>query len=185
MSLPRSKQTGIMKSVRLVWITATELNNRGFEIEKKAENLDWVSIGFVQGNGTKLIPTTYTFTDSKISTTGKYLYRLKQIDNDGSIEYSYVVEVNPAPAEIFLLDQNYPNPFNPSTKISFSIPEPSSLRLSIYNVVGEEVAVAAEGYYQAGYHEVTFNSANLPSGVYLYKLQYKGSILMKKMLLLE
>ncbi len=173
------------ENVSLAWNTATELNNYGFGIEKKTENSAWHSIGFVAGNGTKQTPTSYTFTDPEISSTGKCFYRLKQIDNDGSFIYSSVVEITLAPSDGFVLEQNYPNPFNPTTKIRFSLPESSTLRLSIYNVVGEEVAVLAEGYYQAGHHELTFSSTNLPSGVYLYKLQYRGSVQMKKMLLLE
>ncbi len=173
------------ESVNLAWTTATELNNYGFEIEKKTENSGWYSIGFVKGNGTTQTPASYTFKDSKIISTGRCSYRLKQIDNDGTFEFSSVVEINLAPADGFVLEQNYPNPFNPSTKISFNIPESSNLRLSVYNIIGQEVAVPAEGFFQAGYHEVTFNAKNLPSGIYLYKLQYEGNVQMKKMLLLE
>jgi hypothetical protein len=173
------------ESVNLAWTTATELNNYGFEVEKNTGNSGWYLIGFVRGNGTKQTPTSYSFTDSKIISANKCFYRLKQIDDNGSFTYSSVVEINPVPAGGFVLEQNYPNPFNPSTKIRFSIPVSSNLRLSIYNVIGEEVAILAEGHYQAGYHEVTYNSSGLPSGVYLYKLQYGSSIQMKKMLLLE
>jgi hypothetical protein len=172
-------------NVTLNWETATELNNYGFEIEKKTESTGWYSIGFVNGNGTRQTPSNYSFTDSKISKSGKYCYRLKQIDNNGTYQYSPTVEMNLNPANGFVLEQNYPNPFNPTTKIRFSIPQSSVIKLSVYNVIGEEIAVLADGYYEAGYHEVNFKSANLPSGVYLYKLQYGGLVQMKKMLLLE
>lgn len=171
--------------VILKWVTATELNNYGFEIQKKTDYTNWYTIGFINGNGTKESSTSYSFSDDKISTSGKYSYRLKQIDNNGKSDYSAVVEMDINPAKGFVLDQNYPNPFNPSTKISFSIPKSSVVKLSVYNVVGEEVTVLAQGYFDAGYHEVNFNSVSLPSGVYLYKLQYEGMTLMKKMLLLE
>lgn len=171
--------------VILKWETATELNNYGFEIERKTDNTEWYAIGFINGGGTKQSPSSYSFTDAKINMPGKYSYRLKQIDNNGTYDYSSVVELNLNPANGFVLEQNYPNPFNPSTKIRFSIPKASTVKLSVYNVVGEEVALLAEGFFDTGYHEVEFNSANLPSGVYLYKLQYEGSTLMKKMLLLE
>jgi hypothetical protein len=120
-----------------------------------------------------------------ISTSGKYSYRLKQIDNNGTYDYSDVVEMDLNLARGFVLDQNYPNPFNPATKIRFSIPKSSLVKLSVYNVIGEEIVVLAEGFYDAGYHEVNFSSVSLPSGVYLYKLQYEGMTLMKKMLLVE
>ncbi len=173
------------QNVNLQWQTATELNNYGFEIQKKTGNSGWYSIGFVKGNGTTQSPESYSFSDSKISQPGKYVYRLKQIDNNGSFNYSPVVEMNINPSNGFVLEQNYPNPFNPETKIRFSIPGASYVKLSVYNVVGEEIAVLADGYYEAGYHEVNFKSANFPSGVYLYKIQYDGLVRMKKMLLLE
>jgi hypothetical protein len=172
-------------NVNLNWETATELNNYGFEIEKKTEFSNWYTIGFVEGSGTKQSPSSYSFNDLKISQAGKYSYRLKQIDNNGSFNYSQTVEMNLNPANGFVLEQNYPNPFNPSTRISFSIPKSSLVKLSVYNVIGEEIRVLADGFYDAGYHEVNFNSQDLSSGVYLYRLQYEGLIQMKKMLLLE
>ena len=172
-------------NVNLTWETASELNNHGFEIEKKSRQMSWYSIGFVKGNGTTISSNQYSFTDSRICRPGKYFYRLKQIDNNGSYVYSPAVEINMNPANGFVLDQNYPNPFNPSTKIRFSIPEASNVKLSVYNAIGEEIAVPANGFYEAGYHEVTFKASNLSSGVYLYKIEYEGLIQMRKMLLLE
>jgi hypothetical protein len=85
----------------------------------------------------------------------------------------------------FNLDQNYPNPFNPSTNINFSIPESGNVRLAVYNLVGEEVAVLVDGFTQAGFYEATFDASNLPSGIYLYKLQSANSVQTKKMMLLK
>jgi hypothetical protein len=88
------------------------------------------------------------------------------------------------PAE-YTLEQNYPNPFNPSTKINYNVPEAGNVKLAVYNIVGEEVAVLVNGYTQAGSFDVTFNASNLPSGVYLYKLQSANSVQTKKMILLK
>ncbi len=93
--------------------------------------------------------------------------------------------MNLNPASGFALEQNYPNPFNPSTTIRFSIPQSSNVKLSVYNVVGQEISVLINGTIEAGSHEATFNTVNLSSGVYLYKLQCEGLTLMKKMLFLE
>ena len=173
-------------NVNLNWQTASELNNYGFEIEKRTELSDnWFTIGFKHGNGTRQTPSYYSFSDTKINSPGVYYYRLKQIDNNGNYEYSSVVEMNLNPASGFALEQNYPNPFNPSTTIRFSIPQTSNVKLSVYNVVGQEISVLINGNIEAGSHEATFNTVNLSSGVYLYKLQYEGLTLMKKMLFLE
>ena len=85
----------------------------------------------------------------------------------------------------FDLAQNYPNPFNPSTNIKFSVPEAGNVKLSVYNLVGEEVAVLVNGFSQAGTFEATFDASNLSTGVYLYKLQSTNSVQTKKMMLLK
>jgi hypothetical protein len=157
--------------VHLNWITATELNNYGFEIQKLSGD-QFNTIGFVAGNGTSTEKHSYTFTDENVS-TGVYSYRLKQIDYNGNFEYSDAIEVDVTPAD-FTLEQNYPNPFNPSTKIKFSLAAESVVSLKVFNVIGEEVAVLVNGTLPAGIQELDFNSNNLSSGIYFYKLEANG-----------
>jgi hypothetical protein len=171
-------------NVVLNWSTATETNNHMFEVERRADEGEYFTIGYVNGAGTTTEPQNYTFTDKSVE-TGKYSYRLKQLDFDGRYHYSGEVEVDVKGPLTFNLVQNYPNPFNPSTNINYSIPEAGNIRLSVYNIVGEEVAVLVDGFSQAGFFEVSFNASNLPSGVYMYKLQSANSVQTKKMMLLK
>ena len=178
--------TGITNNgaVELSWTTASETNNQMFEIQRQSSGSEFTTIGFVNGHGTTTETQEYNYVDRTVS-TGIYSYRLKQIDFDGTYEYSDVVEVDvQAPLE-FALDQNYPNPFNPSTSIQYSIPETGNVRLAVFNLIGEEVAVLVNGTVQAGHYEVSFNASSLPSGVYLYKLQSANSVEVKKMMLLK
>lgn len=170
-------------SVTLNWETATETNNKGFEIQKSIGS-EFQTIGYVQGNGTTTQSSCYSYTDSKLN-SGTYTYRLKQVDFDGTINYSNAVEVNVLAAADFALDQNYPNPFNPTTNINFSIAETGNVTLAVYNTIGQEVATLVNGVMAAGQHEVTLNAQSLPSGAYFYKLQSGGSTMIKKMLLLK
>ncbi|MCC6550119.1 MAG: T9SS type A sorting domain-containing protein [Ignavibacteriaceae bacterium] len=171
--------------VILDWTTATETNNARFEVERKSGNEDWSVIGSVRGSGTTTSSTAYRFTDNS-AVTGIYSYRLKQIDLDGSYEYSNVIEVNVGHPSEFALYQNYPNPFNPSTMISFALPKSEEVSLRIYDILGNEVAVLLSGKLDAGNHTVEFNASELSSGVYLYKLQIKdGNALYGKMNLLK
>jgi photosystem II stability/assembly factor-like uncharacterized protein len=157
--------------VNLSWITATELNNYGFQVERRnSASNEWVNIGFVNGNGSSTETRYYSFSDNSVP-VGKYTYRLKQLDFSGSYEYSNEVEVSILEVlNDFTLNQNYPNPFNPSTRISFSIPKSGYTSLKIYDVLGKEVSNPIEGELNEGNYEIHFNASNLSSGIYFYSL---------------
>lgn len=171
-------------NVILKWTTATESNNSGFEIERRSSNTNWSKIAFVQGFGTSTEKQSYSFTDKNLS-RGKYQYRLKQIDFDGTFEYSKSIEVDVTLPAKFELAQNYPNPFNPTTSISFTIPQSGNVKLAVYNLLGQEVAVILNEYKEAGSYNIEFDAQNMNSGVYLYKLESNGLTLTKKMTLLK
>ena len=138
----------------------------------------------MQGYGNSNSPKEYTYTDKDLTGGTKYMYRLKQIDNDGKYQYSKEVEVEVVPKE-YSLYQNYPNPFNPSTTIKFDLPESSEVNLTVYNILGEKVITLVNGMKKAGYHSVEFNAGNIASGMYIYRLQTPNFIQTKKMLLLK
>ena len=177
--------------VVLKWTTATELNNRGFEIERsltptpsrREGAIEWVKVGFVQGIGTSTHKKDYSYVDA-VTEYGKYAYRLKQIDFDGTFSYSEEVYVEAGlKPESFTLEQNYPNPFNPTTFIKFNLPQASKINLSVYNSLGELVNVIAYGEYEAGVYERVFNASSLASGIYIYVLKTDNVVLNQKMVL--
>ncbi len=173
-----------LRSVVLNWTTATELNNSGFEVERKYADGQFVTIGHVQGNGTTTERQDYLFTDANVE-IGTYTYRLKQIDFNGSFEYSNEIFANvTAPVE-FNLEQNYPNPFNPSTTINFSIAEPSFVKLAVYNLLGEEIKILKNENMNAGVYNISFDASSLPSGIYLYKIETVQYTSAKKMMLMK
>lgn len=154
--------------VTLSWSTATETNNKGFEVQRLNGGL-FETIGFVNGNSTSTIRNNYSFVDVN-AVSGKQVYRLKQIDLDGTAHYSNTVEVDiTAPAE-FSLAQNYPNPFNPSTVINYQLAAKSSVTLKVYDVMGNEVASLVNENQDAGSYSVKFNASGLASGIYFYQL---------------
>ena len=171
-------------SVALKWNTATELNNFGFNIERKSVNSSWAQIAFVHGNGNSNSPKEYSYIDNTLS-AGKYSYRLKQIDNNGTYKYSKVVEVNIGSPAAFVLDQNYPNPFNPSTTISYALPTGSNVKLVIYNSLGQEVRTLVNGFKDAGIHKINFSALNMTSGMYFYKIEAGSFTQVRKMILLK
>ena len=168
-------------NVRLNWQTASETNNSGFEIQRKTDNLlpggeqkGWVDIGFVEGNRTTTEESNYTYFDKEIK-SGSYDYRLKQVDLDGSFEYSEIVSVEISSPTEFSLSQNYPNPFNPATIIQYSIPSAGNIKLTVFNSLGEKIAVLVDEYKKAGNYKISFDAHSFTSGIYFYRLQANNS----------
>ncbi|MBA4316772.1 MAG: hypothetical protein C0412_00070 [Flavobacterium sp.] len=170
--------------VNLNWRTATEINNYGFEIQRKSEISDWQRIGFVQGHGNSNSTKKYYFIDDNIL-SGTIKYRLKQIDFDGKYEYSKEVDIQVEPPNKLTINYNYPNPFNPSTRISYSIPTNGLITLKIFDVLGNEVTTLVNEDKSAGKHEISFNGKFLSSGTYICKLRFGNSEVSKKLLLLK
>jgi hypothetical protein len=203
--------------VLLNWKTATETNNMGFEIERKSltptpsqrewalGNFKWEEVGFINGSGTTTETQSYSFKDKNLS-AGTYQYRLKQIDLDGTLEYSNTIEVEIKTLDEFKLEQNYPNPFNPVTTIKYTIPnvtlslssraesrEGTRVTLKVYDILGSEVATLVNKEQPAGNYEVKFSATSgatkFSSGIYFYKLSVTGEagafVQTKKMILLQ
>jgi len=174
--------------VKLNWLTITEKNNYGFEIERSKNSTDksdnWEKIGFVKGKGTTTEIQSYAFNDEYLP-AGKYSYRLKQIDFDGTTSYSNIIEVDIDLPNAFSLEQNYPNPFNPSTTINYQIPELSFVTLKVYDVLGSEVATLVNKELPVGNYEIEFDATTLPSGIYFYRLQAGSFVETKKMVLMK
>jgi hypothetical protein len=175
----------INSEVMLNWKTETEVNNYGFNIERRINKGDWDSIAFIVGSGNSNSPKEYCYCDKDLFAGGSiFQYRLKQMNNDGTFEYSDVVEVEVVPDQ-YELSQNYPNPFNPITTIRFSLPKLTQLKINLYNMIGELVETLAEGTYDAGYHKATLNAQNLPSGAYIYRIESSEFVQVKKMILIK
>ena len=166
--------------VRIDWSTSSEVNNYGFEIERRVGQETFfkkLTGGFVSGHGTTIQPHQYSFVDSMAN--GETLtYRLKQINLDGTFEYSDPIQVEMLTAvqvestpTTFELFQNHPNPFNPTTTIRYSLPHRSRVRLVVFNAIGEQAAILQNEDQEAGYHEVRFYGTNLPSGVYYCQME--------------
>jgi hypothetical protein len=159
--------------VSLYWTTATEINNKGFEVERRSESTPFASVGFIEGKGTTSDKQDYTFTDKNLS-AGNYVYRLKQVDFNGSITYSDEINVEVSVPLTYSLSQNYPNPFNPVTKIEFTLAYNSSVTLRIFDILGQEVNKFTNSDMKSGYHTYSFDGSKISSGIYFYQLEAEG-----------
>lgn len=172
------------KSIELKWKTATEVDNYGFEIERSYNQKEWSKIDFVAGQGTVNTPTDYTYTDKSFDLSAPVVsYRLRQLDRDGSYDYSEVVTVAIESSPTISL-RNFPNPFNPSTTISFNLKTNDVVTLTVYNELGQAMErVLNNEALNAGSHAISFNGDNLPSGTYMYELRTSAGTTINKMIL--
>ncbi len=163
------------RDVKLNWSTSSETNNSGFDVERSSAEGQWTKVGNIQGSGTTNSQKDYSFTDKNLA-SGKYEYRLKQIDYNGQFTYfNLSSEVNIGLPTKFELSQNYPNPFNPTTKINYDLPYDSKVSMILYDVTGREVAKLVNEIKTAGYYTIDFNASNLSSGMYFYRLVTEGN----------
>ncbi len=174
------------RTIEIRWSTSTEIDNFGFEIERRTEGKnEWKKIGFVNGAGNSNSTKYYSFIDEEPA-SGTINYRLKQIDNNGDLKYSNVITLNTnIGAANFKIYQNYPNPFNPSTTIKYSVPEKGFVKLKVYDVLGNEIKTLVEEIKEAGTYNFEFNAEGLASGLYFYKIDAGVSSIIRKMILLK
>jgi Secretion system C-terminal sorting domain len=181
--------TGVLdgNSVTLNWKTATEINNRGFEIQRSEagnQTSGWTKLGYIQGFGTSTNTHSYSYTDENLN-AGRYNYRLKQIDNNGTYKYINLAESFDVKVMDYTLSQNYPNPFNPTTVIRYSIPQMNHVTIKVYNVLGKEVATLVNEEKPAGSYQVNFSALHFSSGVYYYTISAGNFNATKKMILMK
>ena len=169
----------------MLWSTLSELNNAGFEVQRKSTKSSWTRIGFVNGAGSSQTHTDYEFTDRNLSSS-TYSYRLKQIDFNGNFEYFELPDaVTIGIPDKFSLAQNYPNPFNPVTTIAYGIPVFGNVKLKVFDMSGREIISIVSDFKDAGYYVAKFDASSLASGTYIYRIECGNFVSAMKMLLLK
>ena len=177
-------------TITLNWTTLSEVNNFGFDLERSGDGEAFEHIVFIPGNGTTNEPQFYTFDDELPGAAEIYYYRLRQVDTNGSAEYSKVLQVSVSPPESFALHQNFPNPFNPETRIAYALPSDSRVRLIIYDIRGHKIKTLVDDWQTAGLKETLWDGRNeqgfpASSGLYFYRLTAGPFASSKRMFLIR
>ena len=185
--------------ITLQWVTESEINNLGFNLDRKTPITDWSQIASyvthpaLQGQGSVSHQTIYTFTDNTVQENESYDYRLSDVDYDGNVEYHSLQLMGVSSTNIpeqFILYPNYPNPFNPVTTIRYDLPKESFVDITVYDMLGNVVYNLVNTNQSSGYKSVQWNAINnqgepVSAGVYLYKIQAENFVDTKKMILLK
>ena len=172
--------------VHLSWQTTSETSNAGFEVQhRRGEAASFVQAGFVQGAGTTTEVQRYRYQIADLP-PGQHTFRLKQVDFDGSVQYSNEVAVEISLPTRYHLSGAYPNPFNPQTQFELVVREAQRVRAEVYNMLGQRVAVLYDGAVQDGVlTRLTFEAGNLSSGSYLLRVQGEAFTATRRMALIK
>jgi len=161
-------------SVTLTWTTTSETNNTGFAVEQRASGAEaFGEIGFVEGAGTTTQTQRYRF-DATVAEPGTYDYRLRQVDVDGTVEYSPVVTVRVKPDRPYTLQMLGPNPFRAETAMELAVRTPQTTKAMLYNTLGQRVATLFDGHVTPSRPlRLDVSARGLTAGVYLVRIQGK------------
>jgi hypothetical protein len=170
-------------NAQLNWSTDTEENNKGFEVQRSIDQSSWTVLSFIAGAGNSQTEKDYQYLDQNLP-AGTYYYRLRQVDYDGNSSFSKVVPITFDGDLALELKQNHPNPFNNYTSISMVIPKAGRVQLMLYDQMGRPIQQLMDEEKMPGTYTVTLNKNGLSSGIYYYKMNALGQVIVKKMTVL-
>jgi len=198
--------TGHDSYVEVEWITASEIDNAGFNlyhsISKEGEKSQ-LNEALIPAQGDELQGASYSFTDEDVTNGVTYYYWLEDVDLHGRSSMHGPVSAIPTSVEerkempipaVFSLAQNYPNPFNATTLIRYALPavsgQQSAVSLKIYNIAGQEVRTLVDEEQAPGYYSVSWDGRDglgkeVSSGIYFYRLKAGSYTEIRKMVLLK
>ncbi|NIA32049.1 MAG: T9SS type A sorting domain-containing protein, partial [Actinobacteria bacterium] len=171
------------------WTTASESNNAGFYLQRRTAHGAFSDVKYFRGHGTTFVENEYEYHDKNLA-PGFYFYRLKQIDDDGSVNYSAEISVDLQPSRSEFRLAVYPNPFNSATRIKFYLYQSNNVTVQIFDLLGRKLKTLWQGQLPAGWHEqkwqgVDQSDRELPSGIYFVRIQIGNKLRMQKVMLLR
>jgi|GEM_PF-6740159 len=178
--------------VLLRWVTATETDNYGFEVQRSMDGVDFVTIGFVRGRGTSTVQQTYSFVDHLPHETEAVYYRLKQIDFSGAVHFSRVLRVKFTQPETWEVAGPFPNPARGGAEMRVHFPatvQEDEIRVDIFDVLGRNVRTFVPAADKSGAFRVVWDGRDklgqeVSAGVYFFVLRYHSKKIASRKLLL-
>lgn len=181
---PRSPEINVKFSdnfYEVEWEGGSYKDAAKYILERSIGSNDFIVVGQQIANNTNT--GRYTLLSEKVDQPEIIYFRIKQVNNDGSVVYSDVVKVGQGNIDDVIIGQNFPNPFNPTTLIEFELVQDSEVEVKVYNLAGKEISQLHKGFLSKGVHQFTFDAQGFPSGVYLYQITTPFSSQTRKMIL--
>jgi hypothetical protein len=168
--------------IRLDWATAAEINNRGFEVERSDDGENFTKIGWVDGNGNSSQKITYKLYDKDVIPNKVYYYRLKQIDNDGKYEYTYIVSAKLIAEKGFVFEDMRPNPANNKVVLNILTATAQEVKVNVFDVLGQ-IVLKQNWQLSEGLNGTELDLQNLAGGTYTVTIISEGSHTSKKLVI--
>lgn len=164
------------------WATAIEVENKGFEVLRSTDGNDFEVLGWVDGNGNSSIQHNYTFADHNVVPNQLYYYRLRQVDNDGNSELTYIVNAMITGSSVFTISDFIPNPTHNSTRIEIVSSDVKNVKVVIYNTLGQVISNQTVDT-NVGTTPIHFDMTDVASGTYYGVITVDGEEFNKKLVI--
>jgi len=167
--------------IRLQWSTASEINNKGFDVQRSEDGKNFKTLEFIEGAGTTLEPQFYSFTDESAQEGVEYFYRLKQIDLDETFDYSKVL-VGSLKVDHLQVSNVFPNPTKDAAQINVTLPQDEQLTLELFDNTGKLLRTQQQ-QVGAGVQTLELDLDGLIAGLYVVKLQTNQNSVYRKVVI--
>lgn len=168
--------------IKVSWATAVEINNRGFEVLRSVDGINFTNIGWVDGNNNSTTTQTYYLDDNNVSPNVVYYYKLRQVDYDGHSEETYMVNAMITSGDIFTISDFIPNPSRDLSRLVINTSTAQDINVKMYDMLGREVS-RAEHSLSAGQNTVYFDTNTLADATYTAIITANGKVYSKKLVI--
>ncbi|MBS1613594.1 MAG: T9SS type A sorting domain-containing protein [Bacteroidetes bacterium] len=171
------------KFIQVSWATAIEINNNGFEVLRSTDGINFTKIGWVDGNDNSTVVNTYTYDDYAVAPNVVYYYKLRQLDNDGASEETYIVHAAITSGDVFVISDLMPNPTKDVSKFTVTTSTKGSIDVKVYDNIGRIVIDNQSYQLEQGQNTIYVNGANFAAGTYNIIISTGNDVYSKKLII--
>lgn len=169
------------KFIKLSWATALEVNNDGFEVLRSTDGTNFTNVGWVDGNDNATTTISYSFDDNNVVPNVVYYYRLRQVDNDGASEETYVVSAAITSGDVFVVSDLMPNPTRDISRFTITTSTKGNIDVKVFDNIGRLVIGSQSYNLTEGQNDIYVNGSNFAAGTYNIVISTANNVYSKKL----
>lgn len=169
------------KFIQVSWATALEINNNGFEVLRSTDGINFTQIGWVEGHDNSTVVNTYTYDDHAVAPNVVYYYKLRQVDNDGASEETYIVHAVITSGDVFVISDLMPNPTKDISKFTVTTSIATKIDVKVFDNIGRLVLDNQSYNLTQGQNDIIVNGSNFAAGTYNIVISTNNDVYSKKL----